>query len=81
MLKTTGSSIASAFRVDNNEVVDDKGVVDQSDVSKKSAKSKNQTKSGYLGNSNDLEERKFLISNAREAFNCLRQAFTKVPIL
>ena len=40
------------------------------------AKSKSQMKSD-----NNLEEPKFLISKAKEAFNCLRQAFTKAPIL
>ena len=33
------------------------------------------------GNSGDTEEPKFLTSDAREAFNHLKQAFTKAPIL
>ena len=40
MLKTTRSSVASAFRVDDNEVVGDGGAVGRSDASRKSAKSK-----------------------------------------
>ena len=81
MLKTTRSSVALASRVDDNEVVGGGGAVSRSDASRKSAKSKSQTKIGHLENSNDLEEPKFLTSDAREAFNRLRQAFTKAPIL
>ena len=80
MLKTTGSSVASASRVDDDEVVGGGGAVGRSDASKKSAKSKSRPKSGHLGNSNNSEECKFLTSDAREAFNRLRQAFTKAPI-
>ena len=93
---TTGSSVISASEIDDNKVVGDRsavgggaisggavggGAVSWSDMSRKSVKSKSQTKSGHLGNSNDLEEPKFLTSDAKEAFNRLRQAFTKVPIL
>ena len=88
MLKTTGSSIASASTVDDNEVVSGNGgvgvdarSVGGSDASKKSTKSKSQIKSRHLGNSNDSEELKFLTSGARKAFNCLKQAFTKALIL
>ena len=81
MLKTTGSSVASASRVDDDEVVGGGGAVGRSDASKKSAKSKSRPKSGHLGNSSNSEERKFLTSDTREAFNRLRQAFTKAPIL
>ena len=81
MLKTTRSSVASACRVDDDEDVDGGGAVSWSDASSKSPKSKSRTKSGHLGNSNNLEERKFLTSDAREAFNRLRQAFIKAPIL
>ena len=81
MLKTTGSSVASASRVDNDEVVGDGGAIGRSDVSKKSAKSKSRTKSRYLGNSNNSEESKFLTYDTKKAFNHLRQAFTKAPIL
>ena len=76
ILKTIGSSIASASRVDNNEVVGGGGAIGWLDVSRKSAKSKSPTKSG-----NNLGEPKFLTSKAKKAFNRLRQAFTKAPIL
>ena len=85
MLKTTGSSLASASRVD-----DDKGVsggggdsstgadgrsVSESDMSRKTIMSKNWTKNGHS------EEFKFLTSKAKKAFNYLKQAFTKTSIL
>ena len=68
MLKTTGSSVASASKVDGDKVVGDRGAVGEgavgrSDVSRKSAKSKSRTKSGYLGNSDNMEKPKFLSSN------------------
>ena len=83
MLKTTRSSIASAFKVDHDEVVGDGGAVREDvigwlDASKKLAKSKSQTKSG---NSNNWEESKFLTSEAKKSFNHLRHAFTKALIL
>ena len=81
MLKTTGSSVTSASRVDDNEVVGGGGAIGRSDTSRKSDKSKSRTKSGHLGNSNNSKEHKFLTSNGRETFNRLRQAFTKAPIL
>ena len=81
MLTRTWSSVASTSRVDDNEVVSGGSAVGRSDASRKSAKSKSRTKCGHLGNSNDSEERKFLTSDAREAFNCLKQAFTKALIL
>ena len=77
MLKTTGSFIALASRVDNDEVVGGRGAIGWSDVSKKLARSKSRIKSG---NSNNSEEPMFLTSKAKEAFNQLRQAFTKAPI-
>ena len=86
MLKITWLSIALASRIDDNEVVDGRGAVGggaigRSNASWKSAKSKSRIKSGHLGNSNNLKEPKFLTSNVKEAFNRLRQAFTKAPIL
>ena len=75
MLKTIGSSVASASRVDNDEVVDGGGAVGWTDASRKSAKSR-RTKSG-----NNSGEPKFLTPKAKEGFNRLRQAFTKAPIL
>ena len=65
ILKITGLSVISAFRVDNDEVfgsdsdveVENSGSVD---ISKKiSAKSKSQTKSGQLDNNNEMGELKF----------------------
>ena len=73
MLKTTGSSVASASRVDDGEVVGSGGA-GRSDASKKSAKSRRMR-------SAHSEEPKFLTSEAKEAFNRLRQAFTEAPIL
>ena len=81
MLKTTGSSVVSASKADDDEIVGGGGAVSRSDASRKSVKSKSRTKNGYLDNSNDTEKPKFLTSNVREAFNRLRQAFTKAPIL
>ena len=74
MLKTTRSFVALVFRVNDNEVVGNRDVR-RLDTSKISAKSK-RTKSVH-----NLEEPKFLTSKAKKAFNCLRQAFTKAPIL
>ena len=86
MLKKTWSSVASASRVDDNEVISSGGAINGSAVSwsntsKKSAKSKSQIKSRHFGNSNNLDKLKFLTSKAKKAFNCLRQAFTKASIL
>ena len=85
MLKTIGSSVASAFRVDDDEVVGKsviiRSAVSRSDTLRKSAKSKSQTKSGHLGNSNDLEKPKFLTPKAKKVFNRLSQAFIKALIL
>ena len=75
MLKTTWSSITSASRVDDNEIVGGGATVGWLDTLRKSAKSK-KTKSG-----NNSKEPKFLTSKTKEAFNRLRQALTKVPIL
>ena len=72
MLKTTGSSIISAFRINDNEVIGGRGIVCGSDVSRKLTKSKNWTKNGHLGNSNNMEKPKFLISKAKKVFNHLK---------
>ena len=73
-MKTIGSSVASAFRVDDGEIVGSGGT-GQTNASKKSAKSKR------IKSVHDLEEPQFLTFKAKEAFNRLRQAFTKAPIL
>ena len=88
MLKTTGSSTKSAskaFRADDNEVVGGGGgrVDETVKNSSKSKKLKND-KSEILTRSLDIgatREPRFLTSDAREAFNRLRQAFIKAPIL
>ena len=76
ILKPTGSSVASTSRVDDNEVFGGRVAISRSDASRKLTKSKNQIERG-----NNLEEPKFLTSKAKKAFNSLRQAFTKAPIL
>ena len=76
MLKRTGSFVVSASRVDEDEVVGGGGAIGRLDASRKSAKSKSWTKSG-----NNLEKPKFLTSKTKEAFNCLKQGFTKALIL
>ena len=77
MLKTTRSSVVSASKVDGNEVDGDRSAIGEDviswlDASRKSAKWKSWAKSGHLGNSDNLEESKFLTSNAKEVFNYLR---------
>ena len=76
MLKTTESSVASTSRVNDDEVIGDRGAVVQSDALRNLAKAKNRTKSD-----NNSGEPMFLTSKAKEALNCLRQAFTKALIL
>ena len=80
MLKATRSSVASVSRVDDNEVFGGRNVISWLDVSRKT-KSKSWKKSEYLGNNNNLEEFKFLNFKAKKAFNHLKQAFMKAPIL
>lgn len=46
-------------------------------LNEKLSKSKKFT---ILGNSGAMKKLKFLTSNAKKAFNLLRQSFTKVPI-
>ena len=75
MLKTTGSS-DSAQKDDDDEVVGGGGDRNLS----KSKKSKN-TKSGIQTRIGATGEPTFLTPDAREAFNQLRQAFTKALIL
>ena len=80
MLKTTGSlNLAWRLRANDNEVVRDSSKAGDRDLSK-SKKSKN-AKSGKQTNIRATGEPIFLTSGAREAFNQLRQAFTKAPIL
>ena len=69
MLRSTQSSIVSASKVDDNNIVGggaiNGGAVSWLNASKKLAKSKSRMKSGNLGNSNDLHKPKFLISKAK----------------
>ena len=81
MFKLTESSVASASILNDNDVAGDGGAVCRLDMSRKSTKSKSQMKSGHWDNCNNLEEPKFLTSEVKEVFNCLKQAFIKVPIL
>ena len=81
MLKTTRSSIASAFRVDNNKIIGSRVAISWSDMSRKLTKFKSQIKIGHLDNSNDFKEFKFLTLKAKKAFNRLRQTYTKALIL
>ena len=75
MLKTTGSSVVSASRVDDDEVISGRAAVGWTDASRKLAKSR-KTKSG-----NNLGESNFLTPKAKKVFNRLRQAFTKALTL
>ena len=75
MLKTTGSWVLPS-RNDDDEVV--RGGRDKNLF--KSKKSKNSM-SGIEKRIGAMGKPTFLTSNAREFFNQLRQAFTKVPIL
>ena len=86
MLKTTGlsDSTPKAFRADSNEVVGVGGRTSETvkDLSKskksKNEKSKISTRFSVIGATRKLM---FLIPDARKAFNYLRQAFIKAPIL
>ena len=76
----TGSSdLALRLGADNNEVVGGSGKADDKNLSK-SKKSKN-AKSGKQTRIRAMEEPTFLTPSTREAFNQLRQTFTKAPIL
>ena len=74
MLKITGSSDL-ALRDDDDEVVECGGRHLSKFKKSKNAKSRIQTYLRVMG------EPTFLTPDAREAFNQLKQAFTKAPIL
>ena len=86
MLKTTRLFVVSASGTNDNEVAsggntESGGSVGGSDaLRKKLIKSKSRIKIRQLGNNNAIGEPKFLTSEAREAFNYLRQTFTKALI-
>ena len=78
MLKTTGSSKESApkmFRADDNEVVGDGGGRANETVKNSSRNLTRVLNIGAIGEPN------FLTLNAKKAFNHLRLAFIKAPIL
>ena len=77
MLKTTGSSEESApktFRADDDEVIGDGGRGNET-VRNPSRKLTRVSNIGAMGEPN------FLTPNAKKAFNHLRLAFIKAPIL
>ena len=79
MLKTIESS-DSAMReleADNNEVIGGSGKADNRNLSKKSK----NAKFGIQMHVRATEEPMFLTFNTKEAFNRLKQAFIKAPIL
>ena len=75
MLKTTGS-LDSPQRINDDEVV-----MDGSDWNLSKSKKLKNAKSGIQTCLGAIEESTFLTPDAREAFNQLKQAFTKAPIL
>ena len=80
MLKTTGSlDLALRLGANDNEVVGSGSKADDRNLSK-SKKLKN-VKFGKQTRIRATEESTFLTSGTREAFNQLKQAFTKAPIL
>ena len=82
MLKTTGSSnlTSKAFRADNNEVVGDGGGRANETVINLSKNNKSRD-STRLPNIGATGKPYFLTPNAKKAFNHLRLAFIKTPIL
>ena len=76
---TRSSDLVSRLGTDVDEVVGGGGKADGKNLSQ-SKKSKN-VKSGIQTRLGAIEEPIFLTSDTREAFNQLRQAFTKVTIL
>ena len=83
ILKTIRSSFAWAFKADNDKFVgngtgSDGGVCRSVASKEKLTKSKSRNSKG---NNDAMEEVKYLISEAREVFNHLRQVFIKALIL
>ena len=77
ILKSTGSS-DTPWRNNDDEVVGGGG---DRNLSKSKSKMLKNAKSGVQTRLGAMEESTFLTPDAREAFNQLRQAFTKSPIL
>ena len=81
LLKTTGSSdsASKAFRTNDNEVVGGGGSANKTVVNlSKNDKSRNSTR---VSNIRATGKPNFLTFDAKKAFNHLRQAFIKAPIL
>ena len=85
MLKTTGSSEELApkvFRAGNDEVVGGGGgKADETVVDSSTSNNEKSRKSTRVPNIGATGEPNFLTPNAKEAFNHLRLAFIKAPIL
>ena len=85
MLKTTGSSEESApraFRAGNDEVVGGGGGrADETVVDSSTSKNEKSRKSTRVPNIGATGEPNFLTPDAKKAFNHLRLAFIKAPIL
>ena len=85
MLKTTGSSEKLAtrtFRVSNNEIVENGGSrANETVVNSSKSKNKKSKKSTHMPNIGTIKELNFLTPDAKKAFNSLRLAFIKAPIL
>ena len=85
MLKTTGSSEESApraFRAGNDEVVGGGGGrADETVVDSSTSKNEKSRKSTRVPNIGATGEPNFLTPDAKKAFNYLRLAFIKAPIL
>ena len=85
MLKTTWSSeelAPKAFRADNNEIVGDGGGrADKTVVDLSKSKNEKSRKSMHVPNIGAMGEPNFPTSNTKKAFNHLRLAFIKAPIL
>ena len=79
MLKTTALSDLAPKELRANEVIGSDGKADDKNLSK-SKKLKN-AKCGIQTRIGATKEPTFLTPGAKEAFNQLRQAFTKAPIL
>ena len=79
MLKTTGSSEELApktFRADDNEVINSGSSGKANETVRNSSR-----KSTHMPNIGATGEPNFLTPNAKKAFNHLRLAFIKAPIL
>ena len=84
MLKTTGlfeKSALRAFKAGNNKVVGGDNRANETIVDSSKSKNKKSRKSTCVPNIRAKRKLNFLTSNAKKAFNHLRLAFIKAPIL